>query len=37
MAKWKCEMCGCECEGENPPENCPQYHAPKELFMNTEE
>lgn len=32
MKKWKCAICGYIHEGENPPDECPVCHAPKEAF-----
>ena len=37
MDKWKCSICGCVHEGENPPEKCPVCQAPSEKFVRVEE
>ena len=39
MAKWRCTVCGWECEGELPdcpPEICPACGAPREDFEKIE-
>ncbi len=37
MAKWVCGICGCEFEGENPPEQCPVCKAPASKFVKQAE
>lgn len=32
MKKWVCTICGCEYEGETPPEECPICSAPASSF-----
>jgi len=35
LAKWRCTICGWECEGELPdcpPEECPECGAPRDEF-----
>lgn len=33
---WKCEHCGYEHKGDQPPEKCPRCGFPKEQFEKTE-
>lgn len=37
MAKYVCSVCGYVYEGDEPPKECPQCHAPAEKFVKQEE
>lgn len=37
MSRWKCNICGYEVDGEQPPDICPVCGAPKSAFIKVDE